>query len=102
MQPRTVETTPDERGWPAGYFDRTFGAIDDESFVRAPQGKLSAARGARLMFLLDTNVCVRYLRGKNARVRQRLAACPTQEIRLCSVVLLSCTTRAAERTADQE
>jgi len=39
------------------------------------------------MFLLDTNVCVQFLRGKNQLVRQRLAACQTQEIRLCSVVL---------------
>jgi len=39
------------------------------------------------MFLLDTNVCVQYLRGKNVLVRQRLAACPTHEVRLCSVVL---------------
>lgn len=39
------------------------------------------------MFLLDTNVCVQYLRGKNARVRQRLTACPTHDVRLCSVVL---------------
>ncbi len=39
------------------------------------------------MFLLDTNVCVQYLRGKNLLVRQRLAACPTHEVRLCSVVL---------------
>ena len=39
------------------------------------------------MFLLDTNVCVQYLRGKNVLVRQRLSACPTHEIRLCSVVL---------------
>ncbi len=39
------------------------------------------------MFLLDTNVCIQYLRGKNARVRQRLAACPPPDVRLCSVVL---------------
>lgn len=39
------------------------------------------------MFLLDTNTCVQYLRGKNVLVRQRLAACPPHEIRLCSVVL---------------
>jgi tRNA(fMet)-specific endonuclease VapC len=39
------------------------------------------------MFLLDTNVCVQYLRGKNARVRQRLTACPTHDVYLCSVVL---------------
>ena|SRR5438874_1469354 len=39
------------------------------------------------MVLLDTNVCVQYLRGKSALVRQRLAARPTHEVRLCSVVL---------------
>lgn len=39
------------------------------------------------MFLLDTNVCVQYLRGKNVRVRQRLASTPTHEVWLCSVVL---------------
>jgi tRNA(fMet)-specific endonuclease VapC len=39
------------------------------------------------MFLLDTNVCVQYLRGKHVLVRQRLAACPADEVRLCSVVL---------------
>src|SRR2546430_972952 len=39
------------------------------------------------MVLLDTNTCVQYLRGKNALVRQRLAARPTHEVRLCSVVL---------------
>jgi predicted nucleic acid-binding protein len=39
------------------------------------------------MFLLDTNVCVQYLRGKNARVRQRLASWPTSDIYLCSIVL---------------
>jgi tRNA(fMet)-specific endonuclease VapC len=39
------------------------------------------------MFLLDTNVCVQYLRGKNARVRQRLASWPTHDVHLCSVVL---------------
>jgi tRNA(fMet)-specific endonuclease VapC len=39
------------------------------------------------MFLLDTNVVVQYLRGKNLLIRQRLAARPTHEIRLCSVTL---------------
>jgi predicted nucleic acid-binding protein len=43
------------------------------------------------MFLLDTNVCIQYMRGKNALIRQRMAAHPADEICLCSVVL-------AERT----
>jgi hypothetical protein len=32
--------TPEELGWPPGYFEATFGSIDDESFVRPPQGEL--------------------------------------------------------------
>jgi tRNA(fMet)-specific endonuclease VapC len=39
------------------------------------------------MFLLDTNVCVQYLRGKNVLIRQRLSSCPSRDIFLCSVVL---------------
>jgi hypothetical protein len=31
---------PEERGWPPGYFDQTFGSIDDETFERAPQGEM--------------------------------------------------------------
>ena len=31
--------SPPGRGWPPGYFD-LFGAIDDETFVRPPQGEL--------------------------------------------------------------
>jgi hypothetical protein len=38
LQPMGV-TTPQDRGWPPGYFDKTFGSIDDESFVCPPQGK---------------------------------------------------------------
>jgi tRNA(fMet)-specific endonuclease VapC len=39
------------------------------------------------MYLLDTNVCVQYLRGKNVLIRQRLSAHPAHEVRICSVVL---------------
>jgi tRNA(fMet)-specific endonuclease VapC len=37
-------------------------------------------------YLLDSNVCIQYMRGKNLLIRQRLSARPLQEIRLCSVV----------------
>jgi hypothetical protein len=37
--PATADT-PEERGWPPGYFDRTFGSITDDTFQRAPQGDL--------------------------------------------------------------
>jgi hypothetical protein len=43
VQPRGTEPsspTPEELGWPAGYFDRTFGSITDETFERPPQGEL--------------------------------------------------------------
>ena len=32
-------TTPEERGWPPGYFDLA-GSIDDATFERPPQGDL--------------------------------------------------------------
>jgi hypothetical protein len=40
VQPRTATTTLDEQGWPPGYFENTFGAIADDTFVRPPQGEL--------------------------------------------------------------
>ena len=39
-----------------------------------------------MIYLLDSNVCIQYVRGRNVLVRQRLSAKPLQEIRLCSVV----------------
>jgi tRNA(fMet)-specific endonuclease VapC len=39
-----------------------------------------------MTYLLDSNVCIQYLRGRNLLVRQRLSAKPLQEIQLCSVV----------------
>jgi hypothetical protein len=43
LQPQpqpVVPTDARERGWPPGYFEATFGSIDDETFVRPPQGEL--------------------------------------------------------------
>ena len=37
-QPTDTATTPEDRGWPPGYFDLA-GSIDDETFVRPPQGE---------------------------------------------------------------
>ena len=37
-------------------------------------------------YLLDTNVCVEYLRQRNSPVLQRITTTPASEIRLCSVV----------------
>ncbi|MBY0514594.1 MAG: hypothetical protein K2P78_11860 [Gemmataceae bacterium] len=31
--------TPEELGWPDGYFEKTAGVIDDDTFVRHPQGE---------------------------------------------------------------
>ena len=42
VQPKDVQApapTPEERGWPPGYFDLA-GSITDETFVRHPQGEL--------------------------------------------------------------
>ena len=39
----TPPSTPEELGWPPGYFDKTFGSINDATFVRRPQGELPCA-----------------------------------------------------------
>jgi hypothetical protein len=42
VQPKGAEPSsamPEERGWPSGYFDLA-GSIDDETFMRPPQGEL--------------------------------------------------------------
>jgi tRNA(fMet)-specific endonuclease VapC len=39
-----------------------------------------------MVYLLDTNVCVEYLRRRNSAVVQRIAATPAGDVRLCSVV----------------
>lgn len=51
------------------------------------------------IYLLDSNICVDYLRGNKPSVVKRIASEPTQNIRLCSVVLgeLCC---GAYRSAD--
>jgi hypothetical protein len=43
VQPKDAKpmpATPEELGWPPGYFENTFGSITDETFERPPQGKL--------------------------------------------------------------
>ena len=32
--------TPEELGWPPGFFERTFGSLRDEPIEREPQGEL--------------------------------------------------------------
>jgi len=40
-----------------------------------------------MIYLLDTNVCVTYLRGRDARLIQNVQARQLGELRLCAVVL---------------
>jgi tRNA(fMet)-specific endonuclease VapC len=40
-----------------------------------------------MMYLLDTNAGITYLRGQNAPLAQRIVAHPPTDIRLCSVVI---------------
>ncbi|MGI0489867.1 type II toxin-antitoxin system tRNA(fMet)-specific endonuclease VapC [Pantanalinema rosaneae CENA516] len=37
-------------------------------------------------YLLDTNVCIIYLKGRNLNLKQRLEAVPNHEIAVCSIV----------------
>lgn len=39
-----------------------------------------------MLYLLDTNVCVRYMNGRSQRVRDRVLSTPTHEMAVCSVV----------------
>lgn len=39
-----------------------------------------------MKYLLDTNVCITYLRGKNALLLQRVGAHPAIDVAMCSVV----------------
>lgn len=39
-----------------------------------------------MRYLLDTNVCVMYLNGRSALVRDRILATPSDEMAVCSVV----------------
>ncbi len=39
VQSKTPAESPEDRGWPPGYFDLA-GSIDDATFVRPPQGNL--------------------------------------------------------------
>lgn len=43
VQPKAADCGAIGRDWPADYFERTFGSIDDETFVRPPQGALPEA-----------------------------------------------------------
>ncbi len=39
-----------------------------------------------MRYLLDTNVCIIYLKGRNLNLKQRLEVIPAQEIAVCSIV----------------
>ena len=39
-----------------------------------------------MRYLLDTNVCVRYLNGESVTIRRRLQAVDLEEVAVCSVV----------------
>ena len=39
-----------------------------------------------MKFLLDTNTCIIYMRGKNSTLKQKLETTPTKDIAVCSIV----------------
>ena len=38
--PTTDDKTPEDLGWPPGFFERTFGCFQNEPLVRGEQGEL--------------------------------------------------------------
>ena len=39
VTPTPPTKTPAELGWPPGFIESTYGSIDDETFIRHPQGE---------------------------------------------------------------
>ena len=37
--------SPEELGWPPGYFEATAGSVQDDTFVRPPQGEYETRQG---------------------------------------------------------
>ncbi len=57
-----------------------------------------------MKYLLDTNVCIQYLRGKNVHVRTHVSSHPTTDLVICSVVageLYYGTSRAKNPSAER-
>jgi tRNA(fMet)-specific endonuclease VapC len=54
------------------------------------------------MYLLDTNVCIRFLQGRSDQLRNRFNSIPTQEKCLCSVVAAELLYGAAKSQRKQE
>ena len=60
-----------------------------------------------MRYLLDTNVCVVYLNGRSASVRDRLLATSAEEIAVCSVVKAelfygACRSNSPKRTLERQ
>jgi hypothetical protein len=48
LQPKAAaarKPTPEELGWPPGFFEKTAGSIQDETFERPPQGEYEKRLG---------------------------------------------------------
>jgi hypothetical protein len=41
-EPQATVSAPESLGWPSGFFERTAGSIQDETFIRHPQGDFEA------------------------------------------------------------
>ena len=54
------------------------------------------------MYLLDTNVCIVFLKGKNDSLRQRIDVVPSNQICLCSIVASELLYGAAKSQRKQE
>jgi tRNA(fMet)-specific endonuclease VapC len=47
---------------------------------------MANSRGYSVIYLLDTNVCVRFLNGRAPNVRLRMMSVPKSQIAVCSIV----------------
>ena len=79
--------TPEELGWPPGFFETVIGSIDDDTFVRPAQGEFPK-REAFECDTFSTRMFVSTVFGRRATGSSRcvLAAHSISDLALCTVV----------------
>src|ERR1035441_10299749 len=72
------------------------------SFGASVSSRIRMQRAARLRYLLDTNVCIRYLSGQSQAIKTRLERSDPLSVSLCSVVKAELLFGAAKSRASQQ
>ncbi len=60
--------------WPKDFFEETYGAFAAHSIERGSEGAFEDRLGPSLSYLLDTNICIRYLNGQSENIKDTIGA----------------------------